>query len=349
MKSLFSTLLLALVLWAIPSGARSKDDLALQIDSLLRVKSPRGFNGVVYIRQNGQTIYAKASGYADFKRKTPLRVTDGFSTMSIAKQVTATLVLQQVEKGTVDLHSPIRKYLPDLPYSWADTITVHQLLNNSSGLDSDDLDKPLKFRPGSGFNYSNIGYSLLGRILERQSHKTYGDLVNALFKRCGMTHSYYPRPATQHFLKKGHTLHADGSITQQEKIPFDPALCPGSHLIVTAIDLASWNEQLHQGRLLQPATYKLMTTYSITAAHPLFGDQPIGYGYGLRINDKTPIREIGHTGFHPVAGYTAVNLYYPDSKTSVIVLENQAHEDFSIAYYFEQAVRTLVITSGLLP
>ena len=60
------------------------------------------------------------------------------------------------------------------------------------------------------------------------------------------------------------------------------------------------------------------------------------------------MREIGHTGFHPIAGYTAVNLYYPDSNTSVIVLENQAHERFEIAYYFEQAVREIVLGSHLL-
>ena len=47
-------------------------------------------------------------------------------------------------------------------------------------------------------------------------------------------------------------------------------------------------------------------------------------GYGLRINDEDRILEFGHTGFHPNAGYTAVNLYYPKSNTSVIVIENQA-------------------------
>ena len=50
----------------------------------------------------------------------------------------------------------------------------------------------------------------------------------------------------------------------------------------------------------------------------------LSYGYGLRIDDEDRILEFGHTGFYPNAGYTAVNLYYSKSNTSVIVIENQA-------------------------
>ncbi|MGJ1321090.1 hypothetical protein ACR780_00215 [Sphingobacterium faecium] len=86
----------------------------------------------------------------------------------------------------------------------------------------------------------------------------------------------------------------------------------------------------------------------ITNKHTLFSDDPIGYGYGLRINDKDNMLEIGHTGFHPGEGFTAVNLYYLKSKTSVIIMENVAHENFDIAYYFEQEIRKIVKESNLL-
>jgi len=112
--------------------------------------------------------------------------------------------------------------------------------------------------------------------------------------------------------------------------------------------LAKWNECLHNGKLLKPATYKMMTSYSITNTHTLFSYNPIGYGYGLRINDKDSIMEIGHTGFHPSEGFTAVNLYYPKTKISVIVMENQANENFDIAYYFEQEIRKIIKESNLL-
>lgn len=268
--------------------------------------------------------------------------------MSIAKQITATLILQQVEKGTIDLHQPIRKYLPDFQYSWADTVTVHHLLNHTSGLYSDDLKPNLKFKTGKEFSYSNVGYYVAGLVLEKQSGKSYQELVTALFKKCKMNDSFYPTETSSQLLTKGHTIKEDVTFKLNKKSGFDPTNYFGSHLIVTAPDLAKWNECLHNGKLLKPETYKLMTNYSTTATHQLFSENPIGYGYGLRINDKADIYEIGHTGFHPSEGFTAVNLYYPKTKTSVIVMENVANENFEIAYYFEQEIRKIVMNSKLL-
>ena len=329
-------------------SAQQKDNYSTKIDSLLLTKNPRDFNGVVYIQQNGKLKYAKAYGFANLNKKSPLKIDDKFSTMSIAKQFTATLILQEVEKGTIDLQTPIRKYLPNLKYSWADTVTVNQLLNNTSGLNSEDIDKPLKFAPGTAFSYSNIGYYVAGMVLEKQSHKSFEELVTALFKKCNMTNSFCPNEISNKILTKGHTVKKEGTVKFNERVNFDAHNYFGSHLIVSAPDLAKWNECLHNGKLLKPETYKMMITYSITNAHQLFSDEPIGYGYGLRINDKDGIMEIGHTGFHPSEGFTAVNLYYPKTKTSVIVMENQANENFDIAYYFEQGIRKIVKESNLL-
>lgn len=330
------------------SSAQQKNNYSTKIDSLLKVKKPREFNGVVYIQQNGKTKYAKAYGFTDFNKKAQLKIDDKFSTMSIAKQFTATLILQEVEKGTIDLQTPIRKYLPDFKYSWADTVTVHHLLNHTSGLYSENMDKPLKFKPGTAFSYSNVGYYVAGLILEKQSGKSFESLVTTLFKKCKMNNSYYPNETNSKFLVKGHTIKKDGTFKLNEKSDFDADNYFGSHLIVTAPDLAKWNECLHNGKVLKPVTYKMMTNYVITDQHQVFSEKPIGYGYGLRINDKADIYEIGHTGFHPSEGFTAVNLYYPKTKTSVVIMENVGNENFDIAYYFEQEIKKIVKESKLL-
>jgi len=350
MKNFFkiTVIVLASVFTSCIADAQQKDNYSSKIDSLLKTTNPRGFNGVVFIQQNGKTKYEKAYGYADFNKKTPLKTSENFSTMSIAKQITATLILQEVEKGTIDLHKPIRKYLPDFKYSWGDTVTVHHLLNHTSGLYSDNLKPNLKFKTGKEFSYSNIGYYVAGMVLEKQSGKTFNQLVTTLFKKCKMNNSSYPTEISSKLLTKGHTIRRDGSFKLNEKSNFDPDHYFGSHLIVTAPDLAKWNECLHNGKLLKPSTYQLMTNYSITNAHQVFSESPIGYGYGLRINNKADIYEIGHTGFHLGEGFTAVNLYYPKTKTSIIVMENQANENFDIAYYFEQEIRKIVKKSELL-
>jgi len=339
--------LLLLFTWSKATGQQTHDYIT-RIDSLLNTSNVRPFNGVVLIAQKGKQYYAKAYGYANSYTKRPLQMNDAFSSMSIAKQVTATLILQEVEKGHLDLHKPVKTYLPYLKYAWADTITVHNLLNHTSGLWSESLELPLKFAPGRGFGYSNVGYTLAGQILEKVSQQTYQQLVKTLFQICDIKNSGYPTTDNQQQLVKGHNVKANHSITIKEKISFNPDYFFSSHLVVTAEDLVKWNECLHNGQLLKGETYKQMTSYTATSAHPLFGTEPIGYGYGLRINNSEWIKEIGHTGYHPEQGYTAVNLYYPESQTSVIVLENQAFENFDIAYYFESLIRQIILKSSLV-
>ncbi len=108
--------LFVLFLSSCHSFAQQKDNYSAKIDSLIKVTSPRSFNGVVYIQQNGKTKYSKAFGYSNFNTKEPLKISDRFSTMSIAKQVTAVLVLTEVEKGTIDLQHTVRNYLPNFKY-----------------------------------------------------------------------------------------------------------------------------------------------------------------------------------------------------------------------------------------
>lgn len=344
----FTFLAIAILFVSSHSSAQLTDNYSSKIDSLLKIKAPRRFNGVVLVQKNGKVKYANAYGFKDFNKKSLLTIDDRFSTMSIAKQFTAVLVLLEVEKAAIDLQTPIRKYLPDFKYTWADTVTMHHLLSNTSGLQSENIDAPLKFKPGSAFSYSNIGYYVAGLVLEKQSGKSFEQLVTALFKKCQMSRSSYPSSENSKLLTKGHTVKKNNAVRLNEQLSFDAHNYFGSHLIVTAPDLAKWNDYLHGGKLLKPSTYKLMTSYSIKNSHSLFSENPIGYGYGLRINDQESIYEIGHTGFHPSEGFTAVNLYYPKNKTSVIVLENVANENFDIAYYFEQEVRKIIRNSNLL-
>ena len=328
--------------------AQKWDVVKSKIDSLAESKEPRTFSGVVYIEQNGKMVYSKAIGFSNFETQTPLSISSRFSTMSIAKQITATLILLEVERGTIDLEKNIRYYLPDFNYDWADKITIHQLLNHTSGLNSDSLEKPLKFEPGTSFSYSNIGFSVAGLILEKQSGKSYEELVTALFKRCKMKDSFYPTQAKNQLIAKGHTITLEKNPILREQSKFLRENYFGSHLIVSAPDLAKWNTLLHNGKILKSETYHKLIDYKVKNAHQLFGESEIGYGYGLRVNDTDSIKEFGHTGFHPNEGFTAVNLYYPKSKTSIVILENVANENFDIAYFYEQEVRKIVKNSTFL-
>lgn len=328
----------------------SNSNFSQKIDSLIQTENPRKFNGVVFISKNKKTVYQKADGISDIDKNIKVKLSDHFSSMSIAKQITATLIMLEVEKGTIDLNAPIKKYLKSLNYDWAEKVTGHHLLNNSSGIDSWELKEKLLFEPGTQFKYSNIGYATLGEILENVTGKSYETLVTELFVKQGMKNSFYPNETNQKKLVNSFFISKenDQKLNLVKEFPYTSNFFPGSHLLVTAEDLAIWNNNLHNGKILKNESYQKMIDYSITNIHTLFSESEIGYGYGLRINDKAKNCEIGHTGFSPPAGFTAVNLYYPKEKLSVIVLENQATDNFDIAYYFESEIRKIMLESELL-
>ena len=193
----FSILIVAFILVSCGDGRNKKngkkdnqpiDDYTAKIDSLILTTSPRKFNGVILITQNGKTKYSKTYGFSNFEENIPITLEDNFRIQSNSKQITAVLILKEVETGRINLNHPISNYLPGFEQSWVDSVTVHHLLNMSSGIIS--LDKPLIFEPGTAYKYSNTAYGLLGRILSHVTGKKYVDLANGLFKELGMNNTY---------------------------------------------------------------------------------------------------------------------------------------------------------------
>lgn len=339
---IFSTLFVGCNLY----GQRT-DDYSAKIDSLIQTTSPRSFNGVILITQNGKTKYSKAFGYSDFENKIPLTTKDNFRIQSNSKQVTAVLILKELEKGKIDLHSPVRKYLPEIQQTWADTVTVHQLLNFSAGIT--DINKSLIFKPGTDFLYSVIAYTMLGNIIEKVTGKTYIEAATNLFKELKMNNSFcYEEDKNQNRVVKGYTSSknvfklTEVRMTEKERIDFIPA----GGIISNLEDLNKWDTKLHNGKILKSEIYKLMTNYNITAQHEAFGNEKIGYGYGVRISDKTPIKYIGHSG--KGLGFASIKVYFPEKDVDMIVLENQYSEDSSLHYYFEIKIREIVMNSNLV-
>jgi D-alanyl-D-alanine carboxypeptidase len=340
MRPLFIAILLGLYNYV----GFAQSHLQSKIDSLLSVKQPRAFNGVVLISQNGKTLYQNTLGLAKSKNNELLKPNSKFVLLSNSKQITAVLVLREVDKGKINLQKNIRTYLPNYPQKWADSVNIHQLLNHTSGIVN--LEKPLASTPGTTFKYTDLNYILLAKIAEAVSNKTYEKAISELFSVCGMKNSGYPNSSIQSSLVNGFHYSENKEEVSKYIIPKDRI--PAAGLVSTVTDLAIWNEKLHGGELLKPETYQTMISYNILSQHNVFGEKAIGYGYGIRINDVTEPAEYGHTGIVPEQGFTSVNLYYPKTKTSVIVLENQCFEDFSISYFFEAEVRKIVRESGIL-
>ena len=345
----FLPFFLLTVLNGIFSYGQQEAEYSSKIDSLVQAKSPRIFNGIIWITKKGKTKYLKTYGYSNFETKRPFTLKDNFRIQSNSKQITAVLVLKEVEKGLIDLHTPIRKYLPDFKQAWADTVTVHHLLNNTSGIV--DIEKPLSFKPGTDFYYSNPGYGLLRPIIEKVTGKTFIEIANGLFKELKMHNSYcYEMDKANVGLVNGYRISKDAitifnlnelNNTAETWADFIPA----GGLISNAIDLGIWDRKLHTGKILAPKTYQLMVAYDLTSYHDAHGSEKIGYGYGVRINSQTP-KYIGHSG--KGLGFVNIKLYFPEKDVDVIVLENVYHEDTTLHYYYENKIREIIMNSSLL-
>jgi D-alanyl-D-alanine carboxypeptidase len=157
--------------------------------------------GLQYIVVNaGARLLEYAGGWADVQNRRAMTLDTTVMAYSMTKTFTAVAVLQLVEQG-LGLDDPIDRHLPDTPYRGRG-VTVRQLLDHTAGLpnpiplrwvhpadDAADFDEDaalarvlrdngkLVFEPGRKFHYSNIGYWLLGKIVERASRRSYAEYV----------------------------------------------------------------------------------------------------------------------------------------------------------------------------
>lgn len=177
------------------------------IDSFLKAYAiDHNFNGTILIQKNGQIQYHNSFGLANQQFNAPNQKETKYKIASITKIFTATLILQLYEQGKIDLNKTIDTYLPIYTGEGAKKVTIHQLLNHTSGMvnmdtitseasaiknglpvyqkamSSDELLKnycsdKLVTKPGIVFNYNNAEYIILGKIIEQISNKSFEQVL----------------------------------------------------------------------------------------------------------------------------------------------------------------------------
>ncbi len=310
-----------------------------KIDELLKQYYDYGqFNGSVLVAEKGKIIYEKGFGMANMEWAIPNQPDTKFRIGSVTKQFTAALVLQLVEEGKIKLDGKLSDYLTDYRKDTGEKVTIHQLLNHTSGIPSytsrpnfmaeisrnpysvaDFVKKfasgDLEFEPGSKFSYNNSGYSLLGAIIEKVTGKSYETvLTERILKPLGMTNSGYDNHSP--LLQKrasGYQKTPDGFVNAaylDMSIPY----AAGS-IYSTVEDLFKWEQSLQEDKILSADSRKRMFT-------PGLGN----YGYGIRISDQPvgktdqKIKTIGHGG--AINGFNSLMLRAVEKQQTVIILDN---------------------------
>lgn len=329
---------ISFTLLSFTASAQKKNTYVQKIDSIITASSPIKFNGVVLVTQKGKVQYLKSNGYKDFEKKIPLKTDDQFEIMSNSKQVTAVLVLQAAEQGKLDLHTPIKKYLPTLTQTWADTVTIHHLLNHTHGITK--LEKPSAFKAGSQFKYGNLSYMMLGEILKNTTGKSFTELSNSLFKKLRMDQTFVYNPKNNQSLVPGY-MNENNQFEKVKESFLNEDIVPAAGIISTVQDLAKWDQALFKGKLLSPEFQKQMMTPSTRSQHDVFGKESMGFGYNVRFIKEAGLDYFAVTGLGD--GFTCLNAYFPSTDTTLIILENQMPKSSEYWSFKEASIKNAVL------
>lgn len=292
------------------------------------------FSGTVLVAKDKHILWTRGYGLANHEHVVPNRPATVFRLASLSKPFTALAILQLSKQGKVDLHAPLRTYLPTYPA--AETLTLHHLLTNSSGIPDyvtqeafgrqlmhqpttvDALittfqDLPVLFMPGERFSYANSNWVLLGKVIETVSGQAYGDYVREqIFVPAQMTQSGYDEESSVvPHLATGYLANAH-SVTRAAHV--DPStMYAAGGLYATVGDLHRWWMALTNGALLTQDSYARMTTAHITS-------DDASYGYGLALDQQWGRRRVFHDGGMP--GFLSTANYYPEEQLFIALLSN---------------------------
>ncbi len=295
-----------------------------------------GFAGAVLVAKGKAPLLANGFGLADRESGFPWTPATVSTIGSITKQFTGAGILKLQEDGRLNVSDPIGRYFENVPSDKA-TISLHHLLTHSSGLsdpedigdfDAVSLDEylrhvlalPLLFTPGTGYEYANANFSLLGAIIEKLSGKSYeAFLRERLFLPAGMYETGYILPAWgEDRLARGYRNgRLWGTVLGRPMAIDGPfwALRANGGIHSTLYDMFRWTRALLEGHVLNPASMKAYWTPHVREGGDTF------YGYGWSI-DKAPgdLKIVTHNGGNGI--FFADIAIVPDSDLVIFLMSN---------------------------
>ncbi|MFL6635002.1 MAG: serine hydrolase domain-containing protein [Massilia sp.] len=319
---------------ASPTPQENRQAVERDVDAMLQgYVTKQDWAGNVAIVYAGRQIVRGAYGVGDRTWQIPTRPDAVYRVGSVTKMFTAVTILQLVQAGQLALDAPVRTYLPDLPPSWQ-PVTIRNLLNHTSGAPeylsstnsfrklvrvdrtpADVLalvqDQPLRFAPGSKYEYSNTNYVALGLIIEKLTGKPYADVLETRFLRpLGMTHSgYFDDTRIVPALVPGY-LKEDGRL--QVMFHIAPSmLYAAGNLYSTIDDLLLWDRALLDTDALG---------LDATLRKEMFRNQGFGYGLGAFVGTIDGEAAVGHGGTLP--GYQFGYEHFTRLPLTVLVMTN---------------------------
>lgn len=315
-----------------------KGEAAVKLDKRFSELAEKDFSGVVLVAQDGVVLLAKGYGFADRAAKVPYTTDTVFDIGSITKPFTASAILKLEMDGKLKVTDRIGTYFKDVPDDKKE-ITLHHLLAHTAGFKDElggDYDKvgrddfvklalasKLRSAPGKSYSYSNVGYSMLGAIIEQVTGASYEKyLHDNLFKPAGMTKTGYVLPKWgKDALARGYQKDKDWGTPLDRAWAEDGPywhLRANGGLLSTVGDLYRWAVALQGEDVLSKAAKEKQ--FAPHASEGLLaGGNHYGYGWSIgKTRQGKPAWE--HNGSNGV--FFADFRIYPEDRVVVVLATN---------------------------
>ena len=324
--------------------------LLLQPDTFIEsYAKEHDFNGSILIQKDGEIRYARSFGLANIPFQVPNTLQTKYRIASITKLFTSVLILQLHEQGRIDLNGTIGTYLPDYAGEGAAKVTVHQLLNHTSGIANFDTVKDMETAlksgipvyqlprtsdelletfssgklvnpPGQVFDYNNADYIVLGKIVERLHGKSYEQVLEEKIlqplklENTGMLHQgdVLAGLADTYFFRP------DLKALVNDLPVYPENWYAAGGMYSTVDDLLAFSNALFGGKLLEKESLALMFTPGL---------DDYGYGlwsYDMKIDDRKH-RVVKRPG--QIMGAQTQLFRFLDDGVTIIILSNTGTTD----------------------
>lgn len=344
-KILFQTLILLMSTHIISSQNNSDSTtLYYKIDSYLSAGIENGFSGAITVVKDEDIIINKGYGLANKTTNKFNNPNTIFDIGSNTKQFTATAILKLAELGRLRLSDPLNKFFKNLSTD-KQNITIHQLLSHTAGftesigndyssfgqlseISEEDFFKKLfahklVSKPGESYSYSNIGYSLLGRIIELVSGQSYEVFLNEyLFKPAGMKQTGYLLPNWDtKLLSRGYNrniIETEPTVSlYQEEKNVNWHLKGNGGINSTQNDMILWYKALKTNKILSK---ELLEKFNIPVV-PMNTEKTHNYSYGWIVNKSiSNTLRLSHSGSNGTFLHTLI--WYPKNDIYIIYATN---------------------------
>ncbi len=304
---------------------------------------PKAPGVAVAVEIDGKIVWSEGFGYADREKKIPVTAVSKFRIGSISKSFTAAGLALLVERGQLDLDAPVRKFIPDLPATYAPITTrmlgghlagVRHYKGNEFGLNKpfatvhDGLSifasDPLLSKPDSTYFYSTYGWTVISAVMEVAAKQEFLAYMDAnVIKPLHLEHTRPDRAGvidpevTQFYIND-----KDGKTVIAPPVDVSYKWAGGGYLS-TAEDLVRFGTAHLAPGFLKKETLQLLFTPQKTS-----DGKPTTYGIGWVVRtDAQGHPTMSHTG--GAMGGTSILLIHPSSKTVVAMVCNHRESPFS--------------------